>query len=289
MYGIQGKSWIVLRDPVGNNSEAKNLIWDFREESSRADANLVFFEVSSEFLPLYIELGMSLLKIGESAKVDLETFSLEGHDNRALRNTVNKINKEGYMFEIVPAEKVHEVLPELKKISDSWLKTKKTREKKFSIGYFNENYLLNFPAAVVRNGESIIAFANIMETGQKNIYTIDLMRYNPDSPGGIMDYLFINIMLHGKEMGYRYFDLGAVPLAGLVNKPIAPLWNKIGSMIFGYGEMFYNFQGLRSYKNKFHPEWHPIYLAYSRPLALPGTLMDIAVIVGGGIKGVVSK
>ncbi len=289
MYGIQGGSWIVLGDPVGNYDAVENLMWDFMEESHMADADLSFFEVTQEHLPLCIEMGMSLLKIGETAKVDLPEFSIEGHDNRAFRHSVNKLNREGYSFEIVPVEFVPGILPELKEVSDKWLESKHTREKQFSIGYFNESYLSNFSMAVIKKERRITAFANIMKTECTEIFTIDLMRYIPDSPGGIMDYLFINIMLWGKQNGYRYFDLGSVPLAGLTNKPIAPLWNRIGSLIFGYGEFFYNFQGLRNFKNKFSPEWHSTYLAYSKPLSLPGTLKDIAILVGGGIKGVISK
>ncbi|HNX25519.1 MAG TPA: phosphatidylglycerol lysyltransferase domain-containing protein, partial [Spirochaetota bacterium] len=67
MYGIQGKSWIVLGDPIGCGDEIQEIIWDFREESHKEDANLVFFEVSQKYLPVYIETGMNILKIGEIA------------------------------------------------------------------------------------------------------------------------------------------------------------------------------------------------------------------------------
>jgi len=289
MYGIQGKSWIVLGDPIGSRDDIQEIIWDFREESHKEDANLVFFEVSQEYLPVYIETGMNILKIGEIAHVDLLNFNIQGSDNRGLRHSLNKTLKENYSFEIIPEEKLPEIIDELKIVSDNWLGEKNTKEKQFSIGFFDEKYLRNFKMAVVKKENSIIAFANIMQTSVKDELTIDLMRHHTSAPGGIMDFLFINIMLWGKENGFKYFNLGSVPLSGLVNKPLAPLWNRIGALIYGYSEKFYNFQGLRSYKNKFHPEWQPRYLVYSKPLALPKTLIDIAVLVSGGIKGVISK
>ncbi|RYZ96393.1 MAG: DUF2156 domain-containing protein, partial [Proteobacteria bacterium] len=51
----------------------------------------------------------------------------------------------------------------------------------------------------------------------------------------------------------------------------------------------YNFQGLRAYKEKFDPEWEPRYLAYSGKLQLPKALADLAVIIAGGVKGMVGK
>jgi len=289
MYGIQGKSWIVLGDPIGCSDDIQEIIWDFQEESLRNDANLVFFEVTPEYLPVYIETGMNILKIGEAAHINLTDFTIQGNKNKGLRHSLNKVLNENYTFEIIPAEKVSEVIHELKKISDDWLGKKNTKEKQFSIGFFDEAYIRNFPLAVVKSENNIMAFANLMYTSDREELTIDLMRYSYSASNGIMDYLFINMMLWGKDNGFKYFNLGSVPLSGFINKPLAPLWNRIGSAIYGYSENFYNFQGLRSYKNKFHPEWLPRYLVYSKPLDLPRTLIDIAMLVSGGIKGVILK
>ena len=62
------------------------------------------------------------------------------------------------------------------------------------------------------------------------------------------------------------------PLSGIEDSPVAPLWSKVGRFVYGHGETFYNFKGLRAYKEKFDPEWEPRYLAYPgrpRPAADP--------------------
>ncbi len=79
------------------------------------------------------------------------------------------------------------------------------------------------------------------------------------------------------------------PLAGLENRSFAPLWNRLGALVFRHGEHFYNFQGLREYKEKFVPEWTPRYLACPGGLALPRILTNIATLISGGLKGVVGK
>ncbi len=289
MYGVQGSSRIVLGDPVGAVDGSTELIWNFCEQCGEDGANPVFFDVSTRFLPVYIELGMSILKIGEKARVKLCEFSIDGYDNRGLRHAYNRTKKEGYEFEIIPADSLSSVIDEIHEVSDSWLSLKKTREKSFSIGFFNKSYLSNFPCAVVKQEGKIVAFSNLMFTSLKKEFTIDLMRHDAKTPNGIMDFMFTNIMLWGKNEGYEYFNLGVAPLSGIKKSPAAPLWNRVASLVFGHGEMFYNFKGLAAYKRKFHPEWEPVHIVYSKPLSLPGILADIAKVSSGGIRGIISK
>ncbi len=104
-----------------------------------------------------------------------------------------------------------------------------------------------------------------------------------------MDYLFIELFLWGKEKGYQWFNLGTTPLSGLENRSLAPIWNRIGAFIFRHGEHFYNFQGLRQFKEKFSPEWRPKYLASPGGFALPRILLDLAALVSRGTKGIVTR
>jgi phosphatidylglycerol lysyltransferase len=174
-------------------------------------------------------------------------------------------------------------------ISDSWLTEKKTREKGFSLGFFAENYINRFPVAVVRRDERIVAFANIWTSGDKEELSVDLMRHLEDAPAGVMDYMFVHLMVWGQEQGYRWFNLGMAPLSGLENRSLGPLWNRVGSLAYRFGENFYNFQGLRQYKEKFDPVWEPTYLASPGGLALPRILTNLAALISGGLRGVVAK
>jgi phosphatidylglycerol lysyltransferase len=178
---------------------------------------------------------------------------------------------------------------ELKRISDTWLSEKNTREKGFSLGFFNEDYLKRFPAGIVRKNGKIVAFANIWLGAEKEELSVDLMRYVSEAPHGVMEYLFTHLTLWGKQEGYRWFNLGMAPLSGLEDRPPAPLWNRVGVFIFRHGEHFYNFQGLRQYKEKFDPTWEPRYLACPGGLSLPFIFTNLASLISGGLKGAISK
>jgi len=289
MYGVQGRSWVALGDPVGPSEEHSELAWRFHERSDRHDGWTVFYEVRAESLPLYLDLGLTPLKLGEEARVPLEKFSLEGSSRKNLRYVERKLTKERVAFEVVPAKDVGPLLPELKEVSDAWLEEKNTREKGFSIGYFDEGYLRRFPLGVVRREGRIVAFANILEGFGKEEISIDLMRHLPGSPHGTMDFMFLQLMLWGKQEGYRWFNLGMAPLSGMGEQALAPLWNQVGAFLFRHGEQFYNFRGVRQYKEKFDPVWEPKYLASPAGIALPRILASIGILVSRGIKGVVGK
>lgn len=289
MYRVWGRSWVALGDPVGPPTVRRELVWQFRELCDRSDGRPAFYQVEQETLSVYLDLGLSLVKLGEEARVPLAAFSLEGGARKGLRQTYNRCRREGCTLEIVPAAEVRSLMPELKRISDAWLSEKHTAEKGFSLGCFEPAYLEHSPAAIVRRGQQIVAFANVLGGAGLQELSVDLMRHFPDAPSGMMEYLFIELMLWGKEQGYQWFNLGMAPLSGLESRSLAPMWARAGSLLFRHGEHFYHFQGLRQFKEKFGPQWRPKYLACPGGLALPRILADIATLISGGVKGLVGK
>jgi phosphatidylglycerol lysyltransferase len=199
------------------------------------------------------------------------------------------MEREGVIFEIIPPDRVPPIIPQLRLVSDGWLREKRTREKGFSLGRFDPDYLERFPIAVARQQGAIVAFANIWTSLPKVELSIDLMRHTPEAPAGVMQYLFTELMLWGRAEGYQYFGLGMAPFSGLEQRSLGSLWAKVGGFMYRHGEHFYNFQGLREYKDKFGPVWEPRYLASPSGLALPRILADVAALISGGMKGVVSR
>jgi len=289
MYGVAGRSWIALGDPLGHESERAELAWRFRERADQHGGWPVFYEVSAKHLPIYIDLGLTLFKLGEEAIIPLPDFSLEGGGRKALRRTRKDAMNAGATFEMIPQEDTHIFLPGLKQISDEWLATKRTKEKGFSLGRFDERYLNGFPVALIRVGDAVVAFANVWLGGDRTEISVDLMRYTSVAPQGVMEFLLIELILWGRDNGYQRFILGMAPLSGIENRSLAPLWNRVGALLFSRGEPFYNFQGLRQYKEKFDPIWEPRYLASPGGLVLPRILTNVASLISGGLAGVVSK
>ena len=289
MYAVAGKSWVCMGDPVGPPAARTELAWRFREMVDLYSGWTVFYQADVDNLPLYLDLGLTIMKIGEEARVPLADFSLAGQARKGLRYTRNMIEKEGCVFEVAPASATPGLLPELRTVSDAWLAAKGAREKKFSLGYFNKAYLGDYPMALVRQGGKIVAFANIWGCDGREELSVDLMRFAPGAPTSVMEYLYIMLMLWGREQGCQWFNLGMAPFSGLERHSLAPTWARLGGLLYSHGGQLYNFQGLRRFKDKFDPVWESKYLACPGGTVPPRVLANIATLVSGGMSGVIAK
>ena len=289
MYGYMHRTCIAMGDPVGPPEESRALISRFHELSCETGRRPVFFEVRGDNESIYRELGLTLTKLGEEARVELARFDIDMRGHAELRQASARVRRKDCRFEIVPKQSVLSLTPELLRVSEAWLAAKATGEKGFSNASFDADYLSNFPVAVVRDARGVIAFANLWESAQKEELSVDLMRHVPDAPNGTMDYLFTEILLWGRQYGFRWFNFGVAPLSGLETADDVTLWDRVGTLLYRHGEHFYNFQGLRHYKEKFGPVWTPRYLASPGGLALPLVLLDITALVAGGVRAIVSR
>ncbi|MDE2487358.1 MAG: bifunctional lysylphosphatidylglycerol flippase/synthetase MprF, partial [Alphaproteobacteria bacterium] len=178
MFGVRGRSWVALGAPVGRRDERLELMWRFRELADSHAARPGFYGISAEDLPDIVELGFSIQKVGESASVPLETFSVEGRRRGNLRRAWRKAGEEGASFEVLSGDQVRALMPDLQRISDDWLTHHAGGEKGFSMGGFWPAYIAQFPVAVVRDHGRPVAFANIWTTAPRTAFSMDLMRYS---------------------------------------------------------------------------------------------------------------
>ncbi|MDT8758465.1 bifunctional lysylphosphatidylglycerol flippase/synthetase MprF [Sphingomonas psychrotolerans] len=282
MYRVQGRTWITMGDPVGPLAAWPELVWELRRRCDASRGRLCLYEVSAEMLPLIVELGLQPMKYGEEALIDLtKGFDLQGSQFKSLRHSVNKAVAAGLLFEVIPAREVPNHLETLRGVSNAWLAGKKGKEKGFSLGRFDEEYLSRFDCAVLRLDGRTVAFANIWALPNREEMSVDLMRHLPDTPYGAMDLLFVRLLQLGAERGFRDFSLGMAPLSGLHGGALAPLWSRLGAAVYGRGEQLYGFSGLRAFKSKFAPRWIPRYIGVSPGLSMPRAIVDLAQLVGG--------
>ena len=288
MFQTSGNSWVAMGDPIGPPELGEDLAWEFLEDCDGMAVSPVFYQVTPERLPLYVDLGLTLSKLGEEARVPLESFSLAGAARADLRQAHRRACRDGATFEMIGRGSVGPTLPELRAVSDAWLVAKNATEKRFSLGFFDERYIAHFDVGVVRHQGAVVAFANLWRGGSTEL-SVDLMRYNDLAPKGVVDYMLIECMLWGRAQGFHWFNLGMAPLSGLEEHALAPTWHKLGRIVQRYGETFYNFGGLRKFKEKFDPVWRPRYLAAPDGLAMAGALLDVTALISGGVRNVLRK
>jgi len=289
MYAVQGRSWVVLGDPVGPTGEVPELLRRFLERCDDFGGVPVFYEVGPQHLHRYADYGLAFIKVGEEARVDLRSFSLAGPHAARHRQALRRLDMDGATFRVVPASDVPGIMARLRVVSEAWLRRKAGAEKRFSLGFFDEAYLTRFPVAVIERDGRVLAFSNLWLGADRVECSADLMRYAPEAPRSMMEALLLHVMLWGQQHGYQRFVLGMAPLSGFEQSTVAPLWHRLGAFLYQHGEAVYGFKGLRAYKEKFDPAWEPRYLAYRGGLRLPRILADLAALIAGGYARILVK
>ena len=101
MYGVQGRSWIAMGDPVGPTEHRAELAWQLMEEADVHGGHAAFYEIGADDLPTYVDLGMALRKLGEAARVSLSGFTLEGGERKDLRYEHRRAVRDGCRLELI--------------------------------------------------------------------------------------------------------------------------------------------------------------------------------------------
>lgn len=284
MAARAGASFAALGAPIGRRTSWREALSRFRTESEALGLRAVIYAAPPELLPELIDLGFRLEKIGENAVVDLRAFHLVGTRRQPLRTARRRlVEREGATFDLLAPGAPASAYEALRGVSDAWLALQKGGEKSFSLGRFDPAFMARGPVGVVRAKGKPIAFATMWTTHDKAWAAIDLMRYDPEAaPHGTMDFLITESLLWAQTAGYGRFDLGMAPLSGLAEEPHAPLFAKLGRLVYEQGGAFYNFDGLRKFKEKFDPDWEPRYLAAPGAWSLPIVLAEIALLTSRG-------
>ncbi len=289
MYGVQGRTWVALGDPVGPPALVPDLIRLFIARCDDYGGTPVFYEVGTKYLHHYADFGLTFVKVGEEARVDLERFTLDGPRGARFRQLVRRLEKDGGIFRVLPTDEVRQRMDELRAVSDDWLRSRAVAEKGFSLGCFEPDYVARFPAAIVECGQQIEAFATLWPGLLGQEVSTDLMRHHRDAPKSVMEALFTHLMIWSRAEGYRWFVMGMAPMSGFESSPIAPLWARAGRLLYEHGTPLYNFQGLRAFKDKFDPVWESRYLVYPGGLALLRIAADVSALVSGGYRRIFAK
>ncbi len=275
-YVPKGRIALVLGDPIGPAGDRIAAIREFQTFCECNDWLPAYYQVPPESLPGYQACKYSVLKIGEEAFVNAQTFSLEGKRMQNLRTAKNRMAKLGYRFALLAPPIEDSMLVELRSVSDEWLRMVHGTEKRFSLGWFHEAYLRECPIAVLYapTGE-IAAFANLVATPQCPEVAVDLMRRRQATDNYAMDYLFVSIIEACPSLGFCRFNLGLSALTSVGTETEAPTLERLLNYLSRHLSAVYNFSGLHRFKEKYSPCWEPRYLVYPGLATLPDVIIAL--------------
>jgi phosphatidylglycerol lysyltransferase len=281
-YAARRRGVIALGDPIGPPDQVPAVISAFQDFCTQNDWTPAFASTLPDYLEAYRAAGLEAVCIGYEAIVVLDGFSLDGSENKGIRNAVSRMERSGYRAEVHLPPLEDKLMQSLHSISDAWLTMQHGGEMHFSDGWFEDRIIRTQPVIVVHAPDgNPTAFANLVSEYQKNERTIDLMRHFGQVEHGTMEFLFVKMLQWAKEEGYDTFSLGLSAIVGVGEKPDDPRVEQALHSIAETVSHFYHFKGLHNFKNKFHPRWEPRYLVYPGAASLPLVLSTLVRVHSG--------
>lgn len=269
---------LVLGDPLGKPEDFEAAIGELVRWAMGLGMLVSFYEISPRYLSAYIEEGFRFLKLGENAQVPLDSFTTAGKKNKGLRYSAGLMEKGGFQATLSRPPHSAAQIERWRTISEEWLDGRD--ELSYSLGAFEEAYIQQSPVMELFDADGVCqAFASFMTRQAPGVLSVDLMRYGKDAPSAVMDMLFLTIIERGKAAGYHYFDLGISPLANVGHALYSGPRERLIRTAYEFGNRIYSFDGLHFFKNKFHPEWEPVYLAYKENRVLADILFSLIYVI----------
>jgi phosphatidylglycerol lysyltransferase len=276
-YRVANGFAIVLDEPVCATQNKERMLKEFSAYCRRMGLKTAYYRVDEESLGYFEKCKMKKLLVGQEAVMDIRQFTLEGKNKKALRNSLNSLEKKGYTIVSYTAPLSKLLVEQLRSVSDEWLETFHKKEAIFSQGMFDGQLLQQQDVIIVKDAGNIpVAFLNIIPDYTPGGYTYDMIRKTAAAPAGCMDALIIATVEYGKQRNLVWLKLGLVPMSG-IHFPGSTA-ERVVKFAYEKIKRFQHYQGLRDFKEKYATGWLNKYLLYENDfdlVQLPGALHKV--------------
>jgi phosphatidylglycerol lysyltransferase len=273
-YKLVGSVAVSLGGPVGTPKSRRAVTLMFLEHCELNGWLPSFHQVTPEAAEELTSFGLKTLKIGEEALVDVKTFSLNTPHFKSIRSKTAKMAREGWTVEELSYPIDEATMARLREISDLWLADGGHRERSFTVGHFDADYLEATGILVCRDPQGAIkGFTNVLPSFVSNLGNFDLMRRDPCERLPVMDFLFVNMIRRFDAAGRQGMTLGLAPFANVTGDSLP---DRALRILYERGGRAFNFVGLRDYKQKWLPRWEARFLVYRSDVELPEVALGVS-------------
>ena len=269
-YVLEGTVAVVAGDPIGPENELVGAIQEFKAFCSQQDWTMVFWQVRNDLVDLYHSFGMHLLKIGEDAVINTQSFTLKGGAMANVRSSAKRAEKEGLQVVFYHGQ-VQDVeqLVQIERISQKWVAQKGGSEMGFSMGQFHSKGDPEQITALAVDKQNLVhAFVTFIPIYGRKGWGLDLMRRAERCAPGTMELLLSRSIEFLKSSGAEMVSLGLAPLSNANKEDASLLDTGIDALTHRFGNLKES-QSLFHFKKKFQPSWESRYLVFSHTLTLP--------------------
>jgi lysylphosphatidylglycerol synthetase-like protein (DUF2156 family) len=265
-YAVYGGVALVSPDPVGPEAERTEVFSAFRDFAEARGWTIGIMAAGEEWLPIYHAAGLHYLYLGDEAIVDCQTFSLQGHKMKGLRQACTRLARYGYTVEFLDPSKIEpeRVMPIVELIS---LLRRGEGERGFSmmLGRLFDPKDKGLLLSVVysANGEPA-AICQFVPSPAINGYSLDLMRRDPgEHPNGLIDYALCSTIEYLHQQGAQGLSLNFAAFRSVLDGERGDgTFTRVERWAIKRLSGILPLETLWSFNSKYQPSWLPRHLVY---------------------------
>ncbi|MCU1362698.1 MAG: hypothetical protein JWM55_526 [Acidimicrobiaceae bacterium] len=265
-YAVYGGVALISPDPIGPESERTEVFSAFCDFAEARGWTIGVMAAGEEWLPIYHAAGLHHLYLGDEAIVDCQTFSLQGHKMKGLRQACSRLARYGYTVEFVDPSKIEpsRVTPLVELIS---LLRRGGGERGFSmmLGRLFDPKDKGLLLTVVYGptGEPAAVCQFVPSHAMKG-FSLDLMRRDPgEHPNGLIDYALCSTIEHLRRQGAGGLSLNFAAFRSVLDGERGDgTFTRVERWAIKRLSGILPIETLWSFNSKYQPTWLPRHLVY---------------------------
>jgi lysyl-tRNA synthetase class 2 len=271
-YRVVGGVAIVSGDPIGEPEALVPLLARFLAFAHARGWRVAVLGASEAALPLYRGLGLRAVYHGDEAVLDVGTFSLEGRAIRKVRQSVQRLEREGYTVRILrPAEVPPPLRAELEQIASGWRGGEPQKGFVMALdtlfGRDDDGDVFVIGCGPDGRPAGFIHFATSPACGALSLSSMPRLR---TTPNGFNEWLICETVAWSREHRYERISLNFAPFAALfaADAELEPLQRVERRALRSLKGQF-QLDNLLHFNEKFGPGWSRRYVVVERRRDLP--------------------
>jgi lysyl-tRNA synthetase class 2 len=269
-YRIENGVLLVSGNPVGPDAALPALLHELGDYAERRALTIAALGVSERLRPLFEQLGLRSLYLGDEAIVDTDTFSLEGRAIRKVRQSVSRLEKAGFAADVQEVAALDEsTLGELEHVSDEWRQGAPERGFSMALDGLRPGDQGDTVVVLARDAAGVVrGFLQFAPAHGRTAMSLSAMRRERDTPNGLTEFLVARAIELLRERGVREVSLNFAAFARVLHSPEG-LAQRAARRLLLFGDRFFQIESLYRFNAKFFPRWEPRYFMFDGFRKLP--------------------
>jgi lysyl-tRNA synthetase class 2 len=269
-YRIENGVLLLSGDPVGPAETFGELLRQLRAFADIRGLKLGAVGASERLRPLYEELGLRTIYLGDEAVIELDEFSIEGRAIRKVRQSVSRLRKAGYRAELHELPSLEpSAIAEIEDVIERGREGAPERGFSMAMDSLRGDHEHETLVVVARDdADRIRGVLHFVPCYGRATVSLSFMRRDPETPNGLTEFLVVQAVGLLRSRGLTEMSLNFAAFAKYMHSPETRFERALGR-VAALANPFFQIESLYRFNAKFFPRWEPRYLVYEGAFGLP--------------------